>query len=117
MSQWVFNTSLEWKSGEEAVERTAGRPDLPVCGPPEFGGPAGQWTPEHLLVGGVESCLLLTTLYFVEKMKIDLRSYESSAGGTMARTAEGLRFTEMRVSIRARVGAEGDVANLEAAVR
>jgi organic hydroperoxide reductase OsmC/OhrA len=35
-------------------------PKMVITAPPEFGGPAGNWSPETLLVASVASCFLLT---------------------------------------------------------
>ena len=72
----TFTTSLEWKPGtEEADLACEGKPTLAITPPPAFGGKAECWSPEDALVGAVESCLLLTALYFVGKAKIGLSAY------------------------------------------
>ena len=38
----------------------AGLPTLEFAAPPEFGGPGGIWSPEHLFVASVSSCLMTT---------------------------------------------------------
>ncbi len=42
------------------------------------------WSPPHLLVAAVESCVLLTTLMIAEKMHIRIKSYSSTAEGLMS---------------------------------
>lgn len=116
MSGWTFETSLRWKGSEEATATAEGRPPVEVSGPPEFGGPAGRWTPEHLLVAAAESCQLLTTLYFVGKMGIRLKSYESRARGHMEKTPNGLRFKQVDVEISAVTETEQDAARMKEAV-
>ena len=112
----VFETRLEWQGGEQLVQRAEGRPDLPVSSPPVFGGEAGQWTPEDLLLAAVESCVLLTTLFFVKKNQIGLKAYTSTARGPMTKGPSGLRFTELTVAIAATVAAPEDAAKLEQAI-
>ncbi len=112
----VFETRLEWLGGEKLVQRADGRPDLPVSSPPVYGGEAGKWTPEDLLLAAVESCVLLTTLFFVKKNQIGLKAYTSAARGPMTKGPSGLRFTDLRVDIAATVAAAEDVAKLEQAV-
>ena len=112
----TFTTTLEWKGGARIEQRTEGRPPIAVSSPPAFGGDAGCWTPEDFLVAAVESCVLLTTLYFVQRNKIGLRGWTSRCTGEMAKTAEGLRFQRMELSITARVAAETDVEALRRAV-
>jgi organic hydroperoxide reductase OsmC/OhrA len=42
------------------VVTPAGVTPLPTDAPPEFGGPAGQWSPESLLVASVADCYVLS---------------------------------------------------------
>lgn len=35
-------------------------PSLYVASPPEFGGPEGVWSPEHLFVASVAACMMTT---------------------------------------------------------
>lgn len=112
----VFETRLEWLGEEKLVQRAEGRPDLPVSSPPVYGGEAGKWTPEDLLLAAVESCVLLTTLFFVKKNQIGLKAYTSVAKGPMTKGPSGLRFTDISVAITATVATVEDVAKLEQAV-
>lgn len=116
MASWTFETSLKWQGGERALESAPHRPDLNVSGPPEFGGPDGQWTPEHLMLASIEACLLMTAMYFITKGKIGLTSYESATKGILEKTANGLRYTSIQIGIRAVVAAEADRAALQKAV-
>lgn len=114
---WNYRTQLEWKPGsEEATSRTDGKPDWAISAPPEFGGNGACWSPEDALVSAVESCLLLTILFFVGKMKIGLQSYRSEAVGVMEKTPGGLRFTSIEISISAEVAAQEDVAKMHQAL-
>lgn len=112
----TFVTTLEWKGGERIVQSAEGRPPIEVSSPPVFGGEAGRWTPEDLLVAAVESCVLLTTLYFVQKNRIGLTAWSSRCAGDMAKTSEGLRFQQIELAITARVAAADDVEKLRKAV-
>ena len=112
-----FITATEWQGGERLVVRTEGGLALDVSSPPVFGGEAGRWTPEDMLVGGVEACILLTTMYFVNKNRIGLKSWTSRATGDMEKGPSGLRFKKIEVSITARVAAGEDVKKLTDAVQ
>ena len=112
----AFVTTLEWKGGERMVQHAEGRPPIEVSSPTAFGGEAGLWTPEDFLVAAVESCVLLTTLYFVHRNQIGLKGWTSRCTGEMAKTAEGLRFQRMELRITARVAAEADIEKLRQAV-
>lgn len=115
MSQ--FKTTIKWKPGTKDAELASeGKPGLTVAPPPEFGGRAGVWTPEDALLGAVQSCLLMTALYFVKQKSIGLKAYESTATGEMKKTPEGLRFQSIEVSICAAVEQEDDIGKIKQAV-
>lgn len=96
---WTYEVSTNWTEEKKGKIRCAGKQDVAISTPPEFGGPEGFWTPEDLLTSAVETCILTSTLFFAERAKIELRSYSSQATGTMEKTAEGIRFTKIVVEI------------------
>ena len=56
--KYFYSTEVEW-TGARNGDLTAGSlPKLHVDAPPEFKGHEGAWTPEHLFVGAVNSCLV-----------------------------------------------------------
>ena len=114
MSEYI--TRLEWKGGQELALEADQKPGLTVAPPSDFGGSGLDWSPEELMGGAVDSCLLLTTLYFVKTSKIDLTSYRSSATVQMDRTAEGLRIQGITLNIEAVVGNEEDVGRMRKAI-
>ena len=113
----VYRTSLKWDGAKGAALRSEGRPELRVAPPPEFGGPEGVWGPEHLLVASLESCILLTFLYLLQRQGIGLVSYESQAEGTLELGAEGMAFTEFTVRPQVLIAPGGDVAAAERTLR
>lgn len=100
---WNFETTLRWTSGTTGSAGCPGKPDVTVSAPPEFGGEAGRWTPEDLLVSAIESCLMMTTLNVAQRQKLELKGYASKATGRMEKTAEGLRFSGVEVAIEVTV--------------
>jgi organic hydroperoxide reductase OsmC/OhrA len=85
---------------------------LRVATPPEFKGVPGIWSPEDLLVGAVNACVMTTFLAFTEREGVRLVSYESSSVGRLAPVEGVFQITEVEVAVTASV--EKDV---EAAVR
>ena len=113
---WKFETSMKWNGGQEGTASCAGKPDLRITPPPEFGGTPGQWTPEDQLVSAIESCLLMTTLSVLGRQKIQLTGYNSRASGTLEKTPEGLRFTGVEIAIDLQVADPTLVEKAERAV-
>ena len=112
-----FTTTLTWKPGTQEAELKAGdKPAIAVMPPPEFGGKEGYWTPEEAFIGSIHSCLLMTTLYFVKQMKIQLSACESEATGSLGKTAQGLRFNGVKVSFHGTVAGADDGEKFEQAV-
>jgi organic hydroperoxide reductase OsmC/OhrA len=60
-----------------------GLPDLGVASPPEFGGPAGVWSPEHLFVASIASCLMTTFRAIADASGLEILSYTDAASGRM----------------------------------
>ena len=111
-----FATSLRWAGGQLCRASSKGKSDIDVTPPPEFGGTEGPWTPEDLLVSAVETCILLTTLSVLQRQKISLTAYESSAVGHMEKLPEGLRFSGIDVAVTATVSNPEDAERLKKAI-
>ncbi len=110
---WTYETSVDWKEGKTGETRCDGKPAIEVATPPEFGGPENIWTPEDLLTSAVAACIMTSALFFIDRAKIQLRSYKSKATATMEKTPDGLAIT--RIAIAASI--ELDDMEQEAAVR
>ena len=55
-----------------------------VATPPEFSkGVPGIWSPEHLFVAAINSCLMTTFLAIAENFKLDFVSFSSRATGKL----------------------------------
>ncbi len=96
---WTYETSVDWKQGKTGETRSAGKPAFEVATPPEFGGPENIWTPEDLLTSSVATCIMTSALFFLERAKVQLRSYKSNATATMAKGPTGLTITGVKVAV------------------
>lgn len=65
-------------------------PPLRVASPPEFGGPGGIWSPEHMFVAAVSSCLMTTFRAIAEMASLEVVEYSDDASGRLARAEDGL---------------------------
>lgn len=90
---FTYQTSVEWKSHRQGFLQSEGKPQIDVSSPPEFKGIAGVWTPEDLFVAAVEICQMSTFLSFGSRKGLPLRSYKSSAVGTLENVDGKYRFT------------------------
>lgn len=113
---WHYPTTVTWLGGERGRLETPDRSAFEFTSPPEFGGAPDTWNPELMLVGAIESCMLLTALHFVKKAKVELKSYASEADGELDRTPQGLRFKSMTITVSAVVGKPEDIDAFKLAV-
>lgn len=67
--------------------------------PPELDGDATGWSPEHLLLSSIGLCLLTTFEAFAARDKLAVLSWNASVTGTLAKTSQGLAFTEFHVEL------------------
>ena len=92
--------------------------DLPllwVSSPPQFGGPARTWSPEHLFVASLASCLMTTFRSIAESSGMEIVDYTDSASGTLARGEDRL-YRMSEVTLRPRV-VIADAAKTDRALR
>jgi organic hydroperoxide reductase OsmC/OhrA len=109
-----YPVNVSWTSGRAGyAESVDGLPGLPLAAPPEFGGEEGLWTPEHLLVASVASCLMTTFLAIAELSKLEVESLEVGASGHLVR-GEDRRYRFDRITVRPVVGVVGESAREKA---
>jgi len=96
---WTYKTSVAWKAGKTGEANCSGKPSLEVATPPEFGGPENIWTPEDLLTSAVESCIMASALFFLNRGKVPFHSYKSKATGTLEKGPTGLVFSRIAVEV------------------
>ena len=95
---YEFATSLRWTHGKLGELSLQGDRALTVACPKEFGGPGGEWTPEHLFVASVEVCIMTTFLWLLAREGVSIVSYRSDAKGEAAMSGGEFRFTRIEVS-------------------
>jgi peroxiredoxin-like protein len=106
----VYRTSISWTGERKGTSKVQGLPELPVATPPQFpGGHEGIWSPEHLLVAAVESCIMTTFLAIAANSKLEFTQYSSRAEGVLEKTEAGFAFTEVTVMPRVVVPLEASV--------
>jgi organic hydroperoxide reductase OsmC/OhrA len=71
------------------------------------------WTPEALLVASVDICVMTTFLYYAEKKKFELLSYESSARGVLERVENEFMFSTIEVKPEISVASEDDLEKVQ----
>jgi organic hydroperoxide reductase OsmC/OhrA len=113
-----FKNTIRCTAGGTATTTMSGVRQAEIGAPVEYGGRADTLNPEELFVASINSCLMLVFYHFAGKSGLEIESYEADAEGTVEKTRNGLRFTDVHVQARVRAsGAEviaklGEVAEL-----
>ena len=108
--QYFYDTDVEW-TGERRVDlRSRDLATLEVAPPPEFKGPEGVWTPEHLYVASVTACFVTTFLAIAELSNLKLASFVCAATGKLEKEeGRGYRITGIVLKPRLFVSEARDV--------
>lgn len=93
-----YKNDLVWKSPHRGVLSQAGKPDVTVGSPPEFRGFPDHWSPEDLLVGALNTCLMLTFYALAHSKGVEPVAYQSSAEGLLENVDGIYRITEVAVT-------------------
>lgn len=91
-----------------ALLSSPGIPDLSAAAPADYDGPGDAWSPEHLLLGAVQACFLLTLRAIARASNVNFLSLELDATGTVDRENGITRFTEIVLRPRLKVPAGAD---------
>lgn len=85
-------------------------PSLYVASPPEFGGPEGVWSPEHLFVASVAACMMTTFKAIAALSKLEISEYTDEAVGHLQRGEDRL-YSIDKITLRPKVviGAQEDL--------
>jgi len=113
-----FPAGVEWEGGSMTVASVAGKHDLDVATPPEFGGEAeGAWSPEDLLVASAASCFAVTLAAIVRHRAIALLSLHVEGNGHVGPRDDGrLGFTSIELEVSVETDSADAVSRLEAAI-
>lgn len=95
-----YEVNLSWEKDRKGVMTSPVlNNNIEVATPPEFPkGMPGIWSPEHLLVAAVDSCLMTTFLAIAENSKFDFISFESHAVGKLERIDSKYLISEVVLS-------------------
>jgi organic hydroperoxide reductase OsmC/OhrA len=101
--------TLVWTDARRGRASVPGKPDLEVGSPPEFRGEEGVWSPEHLFVASLSTCLMLTFLSLAERRGLEVTAYESGAEGLLENIDGRYRITAVTVRPQVTLKSEAGV--------
>ena len=92
-----YNVDLNWESDRKGLMSSPVlNSNIEVATPPEFPkGMEGIWSPEHLLVAAVNSCLMTTFLAIAENSKFNFEKFESNASGKLEKVDNKFMISEI----------------------
>ena len=85
LQQHLYDVSLTWNSDRiGTMHSEVLNTSIEVATPPEFPkGMPGIWSPEHLFVAAINSCLMTTFLAIAENFKLNFKNFESKGIGKL----------------------------------
>jgi len=92
-----YKAKTTWSSARRGMLSAAGKPNVIVGSPPEFKGEPDIWAPEELLVGSLNTCMMLTFLTLAQTQGLTLVGYESEAEGSLENIEGKYQITEVAV--------------------
>ncbi len=95
-----YSVNVNWEKDRKGIMSSPVlESNIEVATPPEFPkGIAGIWSPEHLLVAAVDSCLMTTFLAIAENSRFEFISFESYAIGKLEKVEGKYLISEIVLS-------------------
>ena len=101
---FIYGVSLRREAGRQAHVESEGRVTIEVGPPGGFpGGDDARWSPEHLFLGALSSCMMLSFLAHADHADIDVEECTSAIEGTIRRRADDHRYAFTAIQLRPRV--------------
>lgn len=95
---YTYQAEVRWSGERNGLLSLAGKPELTVAPPPEFGGPTGLITPEDLFVSSAAACFLTTFLAMADRTRASFVRFSCSAEGVLEKVqGRGLVFTSIKL--------------------
>jgi len=101
-----YSTRARWVGGHRGELSCSNGATLPFSAPTALHGEPGVLTPEDAFVGALNSCFMLMFIWAVERLNIDLVSYECEAVGQVQEFLDRTS-TFSRVALRPRIEVRG----------
>jgi peroxiredoxin-like protein len=104
-----YKAKTAWTSARRGSLSAVEKSNIIVGSPPEFKGEPDVWTPEELLVGSLNTCIMLTFLSLAQARGLTPATYESEAEGLLENVEGRFRITEVTVRPHVTVKQEAEL--------
>lgn len=110
-----YEVDVTWEEGRKgSMSSPVLNNNIEVATPPEFTkGIAGIWSPEHLLVAAVNSCLMTTFLAIAENSKLDFKDFQCKANGKLEKIDGKYMISEISLTPQLTIADEGEKEKAE----
>jgi peroxiredoxin-like protein len=110
-----YEVDLQWENGRKGkISSPVLEQGIEVATPPEFQkGLAGIWSPEHLLVAAVNSCLMTTFLAIADNSRLNFTQFSCQAVGKLEKVDNAYLITEVLLKPYLTITSEEDRAKSE----
>jgi organic hydroperoxide reductase OsmC/OhrA len=112
-----FENVVAWESEFRGTLSASEHPNVEVGNPPVFKGTPDVWCPEDMLIGALNACLMLTFLNQMQRRKLEVLAYESSAQGTLEHSDGKHRVTRIVVEPRISLQSGNDMEAAREAIK
>jgi peroxiredoxin-like protein len=97
-NQHLFRATAYWVVDKRGIVSGENVPQsVEFSSPPEFGGEAEMWTPEHFFLAAISSSFISTFLAIPEFSKFDVVALDVPVEGVLNKEEGGFRFTDVKV--------------------
>lgn len=107
----TYEVNVEWDEKRKGTMSSPALNDkIEVATPPEFPkGMEGIWSPEHLYVASVNSCLMTTFLAIAENSKLEFTDFNCKAVGTLEKVDGKFAISEITLYPEVTITREKDL--------
>lgn len=103
-----FRSAISMTAARRGIMTNDDHPQVEIGSPPEFKGAPDVWCPEELLIGAVNTCLMLTFLAYAQHRHVEITGCESSAEGTVENVDGKYQVTRIVVKPVISLNKQGD---------
>jgi organic hydroperoxide reductase OsmC/OhrA len=101
---FLYGVSVRREAARHALAEADGRVAIEIGPPGDFpGGDEGRWSPEHLFLASLASCMMLSFLAHAHHADVAVEEYTSAIEGTIRRRADDGRYAFTSIEVRPRV--------------
>jgi peroxiredoxin-like protein len=109
-----YNTNIKWDEGRIGTLSSETLDSFKVATPPEFPkGVPNTWSPEHLYVASINTCLMTTFLAIAENSKLEFITFSSESKGKLEKVDGKYIISEIELIPEIKVESERDKERAE----